>query len=43
MIETYYNWAHSVGIHLYTIPTIIAAAIAAIIAVRLIAKSRTDK
>ena len=30
MIEAYYNWTHSIGLHLYTIPTIIAGAAMAI-------------
>jgi len=31
MIEAYYNWVHSIGLHLYTIPTILMTVIAAII------------
>ena len=30
MIQSYYNWVHSLGIHLYTIPSLILLAAAAI-------------
>ena len=25
MIQAYYNWTHTIGLHFYTIPTIISA------------------
>ncbi|MCH4207668.1 MAG: hypothetical protein LKF50_05105 [Solobacterium sp.] len=31
MLTSYYNWCHSIGIHMYTIPTIIVLVIMLII------------